>query len=224
MNDFPVGAEVSDEAARVPDSLRVLQGVFVCIEELQPPGDSEALFAATHVDDSDPGQWTYMSFGPFADAKVMGDWMSGLQSSSDPLYLAVRDATSGEPLGMVSFLNIEPQHRTIELGNIWYAPLAQRGPCNSESIYLMLKECFDTLGYRRVEWKCDALNARSRKAALRLGFAFEGVFRQHLIVKGRNRDTAWYSILDGEWPRIRKNFEYFLYDPKCNDSLGDLNP
>ena len=223
MDDLPVGADLPGWIALVPDRTKLREGKFVSLEQLRPSGDSQALFDATHGDNADPGQWTYMGFGPFSNTRKMHEWMVELASSSDPLYFAVRNASSGEPLGMLSFLNIVPQHRTIELGNIWYAPLAQRSPCNTESTYLMLKECFDILGYRRVEWKCDALNARSRSAALRLGFSFEGIFRQHFIVKGRNRDTAWYAILDGEWPRIRRNLEHFLYDPDCIDSLGELN-
>jgi len=143
--------------------------------------------------------------------------------SSDPLYMTVRDAGDGKPLGMISFLNIQLDHRTIELGNIWYVPAAHRSVVNTETVYLLLKECFDELGYRRVEWKCDNLNERSMLAAERLGFTFEGTFRQHFIVKGRNRDTAWYAMLDSEWPRIKKNFEQFLYDSDCEKSLRELN-
>ena len=114
-------------------------------------------------------------------------------------------------LGMVCFLNIDARMRHLELASIWYAPFVQRSNVNTESIYLLLRHAFDDLGYRRVEWKCDSLNARSRKAALRLGFEFEGIFRQHMVVKGRNRDTSWYAMLDGDWPAIRRNMERWLY-------------
>jgi RimJ/RimL family protein N-acetyltransferase len=113
-------------------------------------------------------------------------------------------------VGVVSFMNIDPPMRRLELGNIWYVPAAQRTRANTEAAFLMLREAFDALGYRRVEWKCDALNRRSREAALRLGFAFEGVFHQHMIVKGRNRDTAWYAMLDRDWPRVRANMNRWL--------------
>ncbi len=118
---------------------------------------------------------------------------------------------------MVSFLNIAPAMLHLELGNIWYSPAAQRTKINTESVYLMLCHSFEELGYRRVEWKCDALNERSRRAALRLGFEFEGIFRQHMVVKGRNRDTSWYAMLDRDWPAIKGNLETWLYQ---NDSGG----
>ena len=127
------------------------------------------------------------------------------------------------PAGMAAFMNIAPAQRRLELGHIWYVPSAQRTAVNTETVYLMLCESFDSLGYRRVEWKCDALNARSRRAATRLGFSFEGLFRQHAIVKGRNRDTAWFAMLDTDWPRIRENFEAVLYDPACRVALTTLN-
>jgi RimJ/RimL family protein N-acetyltransferase len=113
---------------------------------------------------------------------------------------------------MASFLNVRPEMRVLEVGHIWYAPEAQRTAANTEATYLMLRDAFD-LGYRRAEWKCDALNERSRRAALRLGFRFEGVFRQHMVVKDRNRDTAWYAVLDGEWPAVRTNLERWLAAP-----------
>ena len=223
MDAFPVGPRVEGREAAVPDRNRVLEGRYVRIRRPDPDNDAEALFAATHESDRDPGQWTYMSFGPFADGQEMRDWMDGLASLSDPDYRVVDDLTSGRPVGMVSFLNIAQQHRTIELGNIWYTPAAQRSRANTEAMFLLLSECFNHLGYRRVEWKCDALNARSRAAAQRLGFTFEGIFRQHYVVKGRNRDTAWYAMLDGDWPGIRANYERSLYDPDCELSLRELN-
>lgn len=152
-----------------------------------------------------------MTVGPFADAGAMAAWLEGCRRSDDPLFFTVNDLTSGRPVGLVSYMNIVPAHRRLELGNIWYTPAAQRTKINTESIYLMLGRSFDELGYRRVEWKCDALNARSRAAALRLGFQFEGIFRRHMIIRGRNRDTAWFAMTDGDWPRIKANLEAWLY-------------
>jgi len=146
----------------------------------------------------------------------MAEWLAGCAESDDPLFLSVTSLGSGTRVGMVSFLNIIPDAWRLELGHIWYAPSVQRTKVNTESVYLMLRESFG-LGYRRIEWKCDALNAKSRAAALRLGFKFEGIFRQHLIYKGRNRNTAWFSMLDAEWPRIRQNIERWLYE---NDDGG----
>jgi len=165
--------------------------------------------------------WTYMPYGPFAGAAELRAWISSVATSEDPLFLVVVGPTG--PLGMASFLNVDTGMRRLELGHIWYVPAAQRTEANTEATYLMLRESFEELGHRRVEWKCDALNERSRAAALRLGFAFEGVFRQHMIVKGRNRDTAWFSMLDREWPAARSAFERWLdADPPSRASLASL--
>ncbi len=145
------------------------------------------------------------------------------------MFFAVRDEGSGRAGGVASYLNIHPQPGTIEIGHIWFGPALQRTPAATEALYLLLHHAFDDLGYRRLEWKCNALNAASRRAAVRLGFAFEGTFYQHQIVKGRNRDTTWFSILDGEWPPIRANFEAWLAPENFDEaggqraSLGDLN-
>jgi RimJ/RimL family protein N-acetyltransferase len=207
----PVGDPVRGPAARRPGrEPRV--GRFVRLAPVDPAGDAESLWRATH-DGSDAAEavWTYLAYGPFADAAAMRAWLETLVPSDDPLFLTVH-ADAG-PSGVVSFMSIEPEMRRIELGHIWYAPAAQRSEANTETVFLMLREAFEDLGYRRVEWKCDALNARSRAAAERLGFTFEGVFRQHMIVKGRNRDTAWFSIVDDEWPELRAAFERWLEAP-----------
>ena len=133
------------------------------------------------------------------------------------MFYTVLDRHAGAPVGLVSFLNIAAVNRTIEMGHIWYVPQHQGSATNTETAYLMMSEVFDRRSYRRLEWKCDALNARSRRAALRLGFRFEGIFRQHLIVKGRNRDTAWYSLLDGEWPQVKRHLEQWLYETPSDD-------
>ena len=179
---------------------------------VDPGTDAEPLWRATH-DGSDAAEavWTYLAYGPFADVGAMRAWLETLVPSEDPLFLTVH--TDAGPSGVVSFMNVDPEMRHLELGHIWYAPRAQRSDANTETVFLMLREAFEQLGHRRVEWKCDALNARSRAAAERLGFTFEGVFRQHMIVKGRNRDTAWYSMLDGEWPNARDAFERWLSAP-----------
>lgn len=223
MNRSNIGPLVPVRVALVPDKDTVLEGKSVRIRHVDPASDTQALFAATHGADSDPAQWTYMSYGPFADEAVMRRWMEDIDVSRDPLFMTVCDAAADAPLGIVSYLNIVTVHRTIELGNIWYIPNAQRTAINTETIYLLLKHCFETLGYRRVEWKCDNLNERSKAAAMRLGFRFEGVFRQHFIVKGHNRDTAWFAVLDLDWERLRPNFERVLYDPGCTASLRELN-
>jgi len=148
-----------------------------------------------------------MGYGPFESQAAMRDWLALRAAETDPLFFAVVDNESSRPIGIVSFLALDATARRLELGHIWYTPDARRKLANTEAVYLMLCEAFDELGCRRVEWKCDALNEASRRAALRLGFTYEGTFRQHMIVKGKNRDTAWFSLLDGEWPGAKAALE-----------------
>ncbi len=223
MEQPEIGPIVSVVAAVAPDEATILTGKSVHLRHVDAAADVDALYGATHGDNSDPAQWTYMSYGPFESKSAMHRWMEAIQASRDPLFMTVCDQASNTPVGVVSFLNIEPGHRTIELGNIWYVPAVQRTVVNTEVIYVLLKHCFEDLGYRRVEWKCDNLNQRSKAAATRLGFCFEGVFRQHFIVKGRNRDTAWFAIVDGDWAQLKANFEQVLYDPTTTASLRELN-
>jgi RimJ/RimL family protein N-acetyltransferase len=214
------GEPVAGTAARVPERRR-LDGRFVTLVPTEP-GHADGLFAAWHGAPGGEAVWTYLPFGPFDDEAAMRAWVGWAAASPEFHYRTVIDRATEAPVGMASFMRVEPEMRVIELGGIWYAPSAQRTAANTEATYLMLRECFD-LGYRRVEWKCDALNARSRDAALRLGFTFEGVFRQHMIVKGRNRDTAWYSMLDREWPSVRANIERWLGVEPGTLSLTELN-
>jgi len=219
--DEPLGDVVPGGPARRPDR-RTRRGADVVLEPVDPERDAEPLWRATN-DGSGRGDavWTYLAHGPYASTEEMRAWLASLVPSGDPLFLTVH--TGDGPSGIVSFMSIDPEMRRIELGNIWYAPRAQRTGANTETIYLMLREAFDELGYRRVEWKCNALNARSRAAAERLGFTFEGVFRQHMVVKGRNRDTAWFSMLDLEWPNAREAFERWLAAPSdARPSLSSL--
>jgi RimJ/RimL family protein N-acetyltransferase len=154
--------------------------------------------------------WRYMFGGPFATAVEMAGWLQAQVDAPNGLALTVFDMTTGSPIGVANYINNVPEHLKIELGNIWYSPLAQRTAANTEASYLLARHAFG-LGYRRLEWKCDSLNERSRRAALRLGFTFEGIHEFHLIVKGRNRDTAWFRMLDHEWPAVRERLEALLY-------------
>lgn len=200
-----------------------LQGAAVTVRPLAPADDLPALYGASHGDPETETLWTWMPYGPFTDRDAMAAWLETCAASADPAFRAVVDHASGRPVGMVSYLNIEAVHRRLELGHIWYAPAAQRTHANTEAIRLLLGEAFDRLGCRRVEWKCDALNARSRAAALRLGFRFEGVFRQHMIVKGRNRDTAWFALMDRDWPAVRGHMDRWLARDEAGLSLTALN-
>jgi RimJ/RimL family protein N-acetyltransferase len=152
----------------------------------------------------------YLPYGPFAGFEQFREWLDQRAASTDPLFYAIVDGKTLTPQGMASYLRMVPEHGVIEIGHIWFAPALQRTRQATEAIYLMARHVFDDLGYRRLEWKCDALNEPSRRAAERFGFTFEGVFRQHLVVKGHNRDSAWFSMLDGEWPVIRAAFEAWL--------------
>jgi RimJ/RimL family protein N-acetyltransferase len=222
-HEMPVGEPVDGVDARSP-SRRELHGRFVTLEPLEPSRHAEPLWQAAHDGTLEAKRvWTYMPYGPFASAAEMGSWMEGIAPSTDPLFLAVVAGAERAPVGMASYLNEDTAMRRIELGHIWYGPGAQRSEANTETAFLMMREAFDELGYRRVEWKCDALNARSRAAALRLGFTFEGVFRKHMIVKGRNRDTAWFSVTDAEWPSLHSAIERWLAsEPGARPSLASL--
>jgi RimJ/RimL family protein N-acetyltransferase len=194
-----------------------LEGRLVRLEPLDPDRHAADLYAAAAA--GDPQLWDYLPYGPFAGVEEMRSRLAAQSASEDPLFFAVVDAATGRAGGVVSYLRMEPAHGVIEIGHIWFGAALQRTPQATETIHLLARHAFDDLGNRRLEWKCDAANARSRRAAERFGFTFEGVFRQHMIVKGRNRDTAWFSIIDGEWPAVRAGFEAWL-DPANFDADG----
>ncbi len=164
--------------------------------------------------DADVLVWRYLFSGPFADADALRAWLQEQVEAPNGCCLCAFDGATNSPIGVVNFMNNAPEHLKVELGGIWYSPLAQRTGANTEATYLMLEHAF-TLGYRRVEWKCDALNARSRRAALRMGFRFEGIQDAHFIIKDRNRDTAWFRILDHEWPAVKTHLEGLLGGNRC---------
>jgi RimJ/RimL family protein N-acetyltransferase len=199
-----------------PPARRALAGQRVRLEPVAPERHADDLHAAAA---GDPRLWDYLPYGPFPDAGELRAHLARQASSSDALFFSVVDSATGRAVGVVSYLRIEPAHACIEIGHIWFGAPLQRTPGATETIYLLARHAFDDLGNRRLEWKCDAANARSRRAAERFGFTFEGVFRQHMIVKGRNRDTAWFSILDSEWPAARAGFEAWLA-PENFDAEG----
>ncbi|WP_322096946.1 GNAT family protein [Pelagibius sp.] len=186
-----------------------LEGRFCRVEPLDPEAHADDLFTAYTADPAGRS-WTYLPYGPFATLAELKAWMQATCLDDDPLFHAVIDRASGRALGVASYLRIAPAIGSIEVGHIHYAPALQATPAATEVMFLMMARVFDELGYRRYEWKCNALNAASRRAAERLGFTFEGVFRQATVVKGRNRDTAWYSLLDKEWPDAKAAFETWL--------------
>jgi RimJ/RimL family protein N-acetyltransferase len=186
----------------------------------------EPLSAAAHgadlwdayAEDTEGRVWTYLFSGPFQSDAEFAAFVASREPSNDPLFYAIVDAATGRAAGMASYLRIEPAHGSIEVGHLAFAPRLQRTRAATEAMYLMMKQAFD-LGYRRYEWKCDALNAPSRRAAERLGFRHEGTFRQAVVYKGRSRDTAWYSVIDSEWPARADAFEAWL-DPANFDAAG----
>jgi RimJ/RimL family protein N-acetyltransferase len=205
----------------VPE-LRAHHGRHVQLTPLRAEDDALELYQAGHEPVAAREIWRYLSHGPYDDESGFRAWLRSVQDSVDPLFFTVTHRESEQRVGMISIMRITPAYGTAELGHIWYGVAAQRTPVNTESVFLLLRYLFDDLGYRRVEWKCNTENAGSRAAALRLGFQFEGIFHQHMVVKGRNRDTAWFAMLDGDWPARKSNFERWLAEDG-RVSLSKLN-
>ena len=213
----PVGQRVETNPAKRPERI-TLSGRSISLVPLNAEAHADALFDGANGGDKDR-VWTYLFDGPYTDRAVFRANIEAKAKSEDPLFFAIVDNASGKPLGYQTFLRVEPLHRVIEVGNILYTPAMQRTIGATEAQYLFARYVFDELGYRRYEWKCNDLNAPSKRAAQRFGFSFEGVFRQHMIVKGRNRDTAWFSMLDSEWPAQRAAYEQWLA-PDNFDAAG----
>ena len=188
-----------------------MHGRFCRVEPLSIEQHTQDLFTAFQ-EDKEQRIWTYLPYGPFNDLSTFQSWVESFVLGDDPLFYAIIDSNTEKALGVASYMRIEPEIGVIEVGGINYAPSLQRTPAATEAMYLMMRRVFADLGYRRYEWKCDTLNAPSRRAARRLGFSFEGIFRQATIYKKRNRDTAWFSILDSEWPTLERAYEAWLAD------------
>ena len=213
----PIGFPVSDELPRPGPSSTRMQGHYCCVVPLDVDTHSAPLFEATRQDDSG-SNWTYLPYGPFPGVQAYTEWLEMFCTGKDPLFHTVLDG-DGHPAGVASYLRIQPEAGCIEVGHIHFSPRLQRTIASTEAMFLMMRRVFDELGYRRYEWKCDALNAPSRRTAQRLGFTFEGIFRQATVYKGRNRDTAWFAITDRDWPGIRDAFQRWLR-PVNFDALG----
>jgi len=205
-----VGVAVADWQRPPRPPRTTMTGRTCSVVPLDVARHADDLFASNALD-ADGRGWTYLPYGPFPDRTAYLEWMQATCLGDDPLFHAIVDIESGRAVGLASYLRIDRAAGSIEVGHLRFSPTLQRSIASTEAMYLMMKRAFD-LGYRRYEWKCDALNEPSRAAAERLGFTFEGVFRQAVVVKGRNRDTAWYSILDSEWPRLDGAFRRWL-DP-----------
>lgn len=208
--DQPVGEPLAHWAPRPAPEPVPLRGRHVLLRPLDADADAEALYAQSHPPLAAPGLWTYLPAGPYPDAEAYRRDLRTAQDSRDPLFFAVVPQPGERPCGIASYLRITPAHGVIEIGHIWFGASLTRTTAATEAIYLLAAHAFDTLGYRRLEWKCDALNAPSRRAAARFGFTYEGTFRQHMVVKRRNRDTAWFAITDAEWPALRAGYAEWL--------------
>lgn len=219
VNDLgqPVGRELPDWRPPARPPRVVLEGRFCRVEPVDVERHAADLHAANLLD-RDGRMWTYLAYGPFATETEYREWLRPRQHGDDPMFFAIVAGTTGRAAGLASYLRIDPHQGAIEVGHLAYSPLLQRTAAATEAMYLMMQNAFQ-LGYRRYEWKCDALNAPSRSAAERLGFHFEGTFRQATVSKGRNRDTAWYSVIDREWPRLAAAYEAWLA-PANFDSDG----
>ena len=217
--DQPVGDALPGWRPVTPPPRKSVEGRFCRLEPLDLARHGKGLFAA-FKQDADQRNWTYLPYGPFETEAAFLDWMAAACQGDDPLFHTIVDLATGQPVGMASYLRIAPDIGVIETGHLHFSPLLQRRPAATEAMFLMMRRVFSELGYRRYEWKCDALNERSRRAAERLGFRFEGVFRQATIYKNRNRDTAWFSILDREWPALEAAYRAWL-DPSNFDACGD---
>jgi RimJ/RimL family protein N-acetyltransferase len=204
-----IGDAVANWTARPRPPRTPVAGRFCVIEPLDAERHSADLFAA-NAQDKAGRNWTYLAYGPYERLEDYRAWVEQVVAADDPFFHAIVDAGTGKAVGVASLMRIDPPNGVIEVGHINYSPLLQHKPAATEAMYLLMRRVFDELGYRRYEWKCDSLNAPSRAAALRLGFTYEGLFRQATVYRGRNRDTTWFSILDKEWPALRKAYEAWL--------------
>jgi RimJ/RimL family protein N-acetyltransferase len=214
----PIGAPLPGWSARPAPPRSAIEGRFCRVEPLDPDRHAADLFEANR-EDADGRNWTYLPHGPYPSFDLYRAYLVAAAPRNDPLVHAILDRANGRAVGVASLMRIDPAAGVIEIGGINYSPRLQRRPAATEAMYLLMRRVFDELGYRRYEWKCDALNAPSRAAALRLGFRYEGLFRQATVYKGRSRDTAWFSVIDREWPVLRAAFERWL-DPANFDTAG----
>ncbi len=221
-SDTPFPRPISGEPLdRLPSGVRPqrtpLVGQTVTLEPLEPDRHGDALYQTSHGSEEARQIWDYLPDGPWPSQADFDQWLRTAAAPADWVTYAVCPGATGTAAGMASFLDIQPQAGVIEIGYIWFAPELQRTRAATEALFLLIAHAMDDLGYRRMQWRCNSLNGKSRAAARRLGYRFEGIFYHHMVVKGRNRDTAWYSILDHEWPEIREIIKAWLADDNFDD-------
>jgi RimJ/RimL family protein N-acetyltransferase len=214
---LPIGPEVAAHEARRPERVTI-EGRDVVLTPIDVAAHGPTLYALSHGPERD-AQWLYLWDGPYPSEAAFLENLAQKAASLDPFFFSIVERASGRAVGVASYLRITPRDRVIEVGSILFTPALQRTRGATEAMFLMARHAFETLGYRRYEWKCNACNEPSRRAAVRLGFQFEGLFRQHMIVKGRSRDTAWFAMIDRDWPAIRAAYEAWL-DPGNFDAGG----
>jgi RimJ/RimL family protein N-acetyltransferase len=214
----PIGFPLPHWTTRRHPPRMAMEGRFCTVEPIDPTRHAAELHAA-YLLDKDGRNWTYLAYGPFPRFEEYRAHLERACLADDPLVHTIIEHRSGRAVGVASLMRIDPAAGVIEVGGINYAPPLQRTPAATEAMFMMMRRVFEELGYRRYEWKCDSLNAPSRAAAQRLGFRYEGMFRQATVYKGRNRDTCWFSILDSEWPTLKAAFECWL-DPGNFDDTG----
>ncbi len=214
----PIGFPMPEWTSRPHPPRTPMVGHWCRVEPLDPARHADDLFAA-NTEDREGRNWTYLSVGPFDSPDHYRAWLLSVAVDEDPLFHAIVESETGRAVGVAAFMRIDRQNGVVEVGHINFSLRLQRTRAATEAMFLMMRRAFDELGYRRYEWKCDSLNAPSRAAAERLGFRYEGLFRQAIVYKGRSRDTAWFSITDGEWPRLKAAFERWL-DPANFDESG----
>ncbi len=217
---IPIGDIVENWTGRPAPERVTLTGRTVRLEPLDVARHGDDLWAAAQAANAVPGFWDYLSYGPYTDRAIFDRDIAANAASNDPLFFAAIDLRTGRTGGVASLMRIDAPNGVAEVGHIWFGPSLQRTTAATETIYLFADYVLTTLGYRRFEWKCNALNAASRRAAKRFGFTYEGAFRKHSVVKGRNRDTAWFAMLDDDWPAIKRGFGAWL-DPANFDGDGN---
>lgn len=227
-DDWAVGEPVEGYPVGKPFGREIIEGNSITLLPLDVNAHGPDLYASFANSDPDYRLWTYMSQGPFSDEVDFRSWLDPQEASNDPFFYTLVPSSSKKPEGMASFMRMDIANGVAEIGNIWFAPSLQRTRAATETIFLMMRHVLETQTCRRLEWKCNALNSPSRRAAERFGFSFEGVFLNHMVVKGRNRDTAWFAVIEEDWPSIRTAFETWLDDDNFDESgvqkqsLGNL--
>jgi RimJ/RimL family protein N-acetyltransferase len=225
---LPLGEQMDGWTPAQAPSRDELRGEHVLLRPVDPDSDAAQLHAVSHAPTGDQTIWTYLPDGPYDSPAQLKATLAWAATAQDAVYFTIVSLAHERPLGLAAYLRITPQFGVIEIGHIWFGPELKRTTAATEAIYLLARHAFDRLGYRRLEWKCNALNAASRRSAERFGFTFEGVFRKHQIVKGHSRDTAWYAITDEQWPAIRGGFQTWLAEENFNGdgqqrhTLGEL--